>query len=173
MNDADYGRLERDDGTPRLRFTRRLPYPQATVWRAVTEPEHLAAWFPTTIDGERRAGAPLRFRHRDDAGPPFEGEMLAFDPPSAMELRWGEDVVRVEVEPAGDAASILVLTHTFAELGKAARDGAGWHACLDSLGHALAGETAPGGPGERWREVRADYVERFGPAASTVGPPGA
>jgi uncharacterized protein YndB with AHSA1/START domain len=172
MNDADYGVLERDDGTPRLRFTRRLPFPQATVWRAVTEPEHLAEWFPTTIDGERRAGAALRFRHRDDAGPPFVGEMLAFDPPSVMELRWGEDVVRIEVTPAGESGSTLVLTHTFAELGKAARDGAGWHACLDSLGHALAGEVTPGGRGGRWREVRAAYVERFGPEAATVAPPG-
>lgn len=172
MTDADYGQLERHDGTPCLRFTRRLPHAPATVWTAVTEPEHLAAWFPTTIDGERRAGAPLHFRHRDDAGPPFDGEMLAFDPPSVMELRWGEDVVRIEVRPEGEAGTVLVLTHTFAELGKAARDGAGWHACLDMLAVALAGTQAPWAAGERWRQVRADYVERFGPEAATVGPPG-
>jgi uncharacterized protein YndB with AHSA1/START domain len=172
MTETDYGELRRDDGTPRLRFTRRLPFPQAAVWRAVTEPEHLAAWFPTTIDGERRAGAPLRFRHRDDAGPAFDGEMLAFDPPSVMELRWGEDIVRIEVEPAGEAASTLVLTHTFADLGKAARDGAGWHVCLDALGRSLSGDPTPDGTRERWEEVRADYAERFGPEAAIVGPPG-
>jgi uncharacterized protein YndB with AHSA1/START domain len=172
MTDADYGELERDGGHARLRFVRTLAFPQERVWRAVTEPEHLTAWFPTTIDGERRAGASLRFRHRDDAGPPFDGRMLALDPPSVMELLWGEDVVRIEVRPAGEAETVLILTHTFAELGKAARDGAGWHVCLDSLAHALAGEDAPSGPRDRWREVRADYVERFGPEAATVGPPG-
>ena len=35
--------------------------PREKVWRAVTEPEHLAAWYPQEIVGERRAGAPLRF----------------------------------------------------------------------------------------------------------------
>jgi len=168
MTDADFGQLERDEGAPRLRFTRRLPFPQATVWRAVTEPEHLAAWFPTTIDGERRAGAPLRFRHRDDAAPPFDGEMLAFDPPAAMVLRWGEDVVRIEVEPDGEAASTLVLTHTFAELGKAARDGAGWHVCLDALQRHLDGVHGT----TEWSDVHPAYVERFGPEAATIGPPG-
>jgi uncharacterized protein YndB with AHSA1/START domain len=142
------------------------------VWSAVTEPEHLDMWFPTTIDGERRAGAPLRFRHRDDAAPPFDGEMLAFDPPSLMELRFGADVVRIEVQPAGDAETVLVLTHTFEELGKAARDGAGWHTCLDMLAASLAGAERPWSAGERWRDVRAGYVERFGPEAATVGPPG-
>ena len=32
------------------------------------------------------------------------------------------------------------------EVGKAARDAAGWHACLDILGHHLAGEKPPWSP---------------------------
>ena len=44
-----------------LTFTRRLAHPREKVWRAVSEPEHLAAWYPQEIVGERRAGAPLRF----------------------------------------------------------------------------------------------------------------
>jgi Activator of Hsp90 ATPase homolog 1-like protein len=39
-----------------LRFVRYLPHPPAKVWRALTEPEHLAAWFPTTIDGHAARG---------------------------------------------------------------------------------------------------------------------
>lgn len=31
------------------------------VWRALTEERHLAAWSPTTIEGELKPGAPLRF----------------------------------------------------------------------------------------------------------------
>ena len=60
-SDDDFGRLERaEGGEVRLRFERRFPQPPDTVWRALTEPEQLQAWFPTTIEGERVAGAPLR-----------------------------------------------------------------------------------------------------------------
>ncbi len=46
---------------------------------ALTEDEHLAAWFPTRVVGERRAGAPLVFEFPDGEAPAFEGRMLAFD----------------------------------------------------------------------------------------------
>jgi len=59
------GQLEAGGDSWRLRFTRSLPHPPEKVWRALTEPEHLDAWFPTTIEGDRQAGAALRFRHRD------------------------------------------------------------------------------------------------------------
>jgi uncharacterized protein YndB with AHSA1/START domain len=68
-----YGTLEqRDDGRWQLRFTRTLRHPPDKVWRAITEPEHLAQWFPTTIEGDRAAGAPLRFSFPGDQWPPFE-----------------------------------------------------------------------------------------------------
>ena len=31
---------------------------------------------------------------------PFDGEMLAFVPPSLMELRWADDVLRFEIDRA-------------------------------------------------------------------------
>ena len=74
------------------------------MWRALTEDGHLAAWFPTTIEGPRRAGAPLHFSFRQGEAEAFDGEMLAFEPPSLMELRWADDVVRFELEPDGRAA---------------------------------------------------------------------
>ena len=41
-----YGELEQlNDGRWRLRFTRALAHPPEKVWRAITEPEHLASWF--------------------------------------------------------------------------------------------------------------------------------
>jgi uncharacterized protein YndB with AHSA1/START domain len=167
---GDLGRLEQRDGRPTVVFTRRIPHPAPTVWRALTEPEHLAAWFPTTIEGERVAGAPLHFVLRDDEAARFDGEMVAFDPPRLLELRWGDERLRFEVEDHGGTC-VLTLIVTFEELGKAARDGAGWHACLDLLGCAVAGRVAPWTAAERWKELRDTYIERFGPEASTVGPP--
>jgi uncharacterized protein YndB with AHSA1/START domain len=168
MDDGDLGELDRSGERWRVRFVRRLPHPPELVWRAVTEPEHLAAWFPQQIVGERRAGARLRFVTGGDET--FEGEMLVFDPPSVMELTWGGDVVRIEVAPDG-AGSVLTLTDTFSDLGKAARDAAGWHECLERLVRALDGR-APAGLGETWKAVHPRYVERFGPDAATIGPPG-
>jgi uncharacterized protein YndB with AHSA1/START domain len=164
------GELECRGRTAVLRFTRRLGHPPEKVWRALVEPEHLTAWFPTTIDGERTVGARLRFRHRDDLAEPFDGEMLAFEPPSLLELRWGPDVLRFELEPDGDG-TLLTFTDTLEEIGKAARDGAGWHECLDRLLYVLASQTPPWSPAERWREVHDGYVERLGPEASTIGVP--
>jgi uncharacterized protein YndB with AHSA1/START domain len=167
MDDADLGTLAQEGGRWTLSFTRRLHHPPEKVWRAVTEPEHLAAWFPQEIVGERRAGARLRFvSSGTDA---FDGEMLVFDPPSVMELTWGADRLRISLQPSG-AGTLLTLTDTFGELGKAARDAAGWHECLDRLACELEG-TAPPGWGERWRQAHPVYVERFGAEAATIGPP--
>ena len=60
---------------------------------------------------------------------------------------------------------------SFAELGRAARDAAGWHTCLDLLGYDLTGGPAPWPQDVRWRQVHRDYVAAFGAEAATVGPP--
>jgi uncharacterized protein YndB with AHSA1/START domain len=159
-----------DDGRWQLRFKRALPHPPDRVWRAITEPEHLAAWFPTTIEGERAAGAALRFSFPGGQAPVFDGEMLAYEPPSLMELRWGTDIVRIQLR-ASDHGTQLTLFDTLDERGKAARDAAGWHTCLDSLAAHLGGEPAAREGLANWKDVNARYVERLGPEAATIGPP--
>lgn len=167
------GTLERTADGPRLRFTRRLQHPPERVWRALTEPAHLAAWFPDRIVVERWVpGAPLRFEPAEGVAEPFDGEVLVVEPPRVLELRWGTDVLRFELAVDGDGC-VLTLLDTLDAVGKAARDGAGWHVCLDQLEHHLAGAAPDWSPGERWRAVHPGYVEAFGPEATTVGPPAA
>lgn len=165
-----HGRLERDGERAVVRYERRLAHAPSKVWRALTEPAQLAAWFPTSIDGERAAGALLVFRFAGIDLPPMDGEMLAFEPASLLELRWGPDVLRFELAPDGEG-TVLTFTATMAEYAKAARDAAGWHTSLDQLERDLAGEQAPPYSGERWRELNGVYAARFGPEASTIGPP--
>lgn len=169
MTEADEGRLERHDGY-RLRFQRRLPHPPERVWRALTEPRHLAAWFPTSIEGKRRAGAALRFVFPGDRGPTLEGEMLAYEPYRLLEFRWNDDLLRFELEPDGNG-TVVTFVNTFDEVGRAARDAAGWHLCLDALARQLEDEKVPSDFGGRWRSVHVGYVERLGPEAATIGPP--
>ena len=174
MSDAaEFGSVERAGDVSILRYERRLAHPRERVWRAITEDADLAAWFPTAIEGPRHAGAALHFSFRQGEGQSFDGEMLAFVPPSLMELRWADDILRFELDSDGDDDTILRLKVTFTEYGKAARDAAGWHVCLERL--VLAGDGAgaelPWDPAERWRVVHQEYVRRFGPEASTIGPP--
>ncbi len=170
---AEYGELEQTrDGRWQLRFERRLGHPVEAVWQAVTEPSHLAAWFPTTIDGERATGARLRFSFPGGQAEPMEGVMLAFDPMSLMELQWGPDTVRIELEPIS-SGTLLRLLAVLEDRGKGARDGAGWHACLAALEADLGGASAAGAREamDGWRDVRDHYIEAFGPEAATIGPP--
>jgi uncharacterized protein YndB with AHSA1/START domain len=164
------GQLEQVGDRWQLRFVRSLPHPPEKVWRALTEPEHLEAWFPTEIIGDRAAGAPLKFEFRNNEGPTFDGEMLAYDPPKRLEFRWGPDTLRFELEPDGDGCT-LTLVDVLEELGKAARDGAGWHVCLEALRRHLDGDAEARKQMERWNEVHPAYVARFGPDAASIGPP--
>ena len=95
--------------------------------------------------------------------------MREFRPPWAIEFTWGADRIRIELHP-DRSGTVLTLTDTFAEQGTAARDGGGWHECLDRLTSTLDG-VPPAAWGERWRAVHPDDVARFGPDASSIGPP--
>jgi uncharacterized protein YndB with AHSA1/START domain len=165
----DLGVLTEHGDTWQLTFTRLFAHPPEKVWRALTEPEHRAVWFPDTVEGEFAAGAKLRFVTSQDPPDGFDGEMVVFDPPRTMELLWGADRLRFELEAIG-AGTRMTFTDTFAELGKAARDGAGWHECLQRLADELEG-TTPSEWSVTWRAVHPRYVDRLGPEAATIGPP--
>jgi|ERR1700722_18143344 len=168
---GDYGTLERGEGTVTVRFIRQLAHPPHKVWRALTEADHLNAWFPTTIEGEFTAGAPLVFRFTELAMPPMGGLMIACEPPKLLEFTWDDETLRFELD-AHETGTRLEFTATFAAVGKAARDAAGWHVCLDLLPGAIDGEPRqPAREAERWREVHPKYVAAFGPDASAIGPP--
>lgn len=165
------GTLEQTARGWALRFERRLRHSPQEVWAAFTDPERRAAWFPDTMIGQLTPGAPLRFVTAFDAIPEFTGTVLAVEPERLLEFTWGEDTLRFEIEPV-EGGCVLTLRDSIAELGKAARDGAGWHVCLEQLVTALdGGSVAPDGGAARWAELHPDYVAAFGPEAATLGPP--
>ena len=166
------GRLEQAGDRWQLRFTRRLPHPPEKVWRALTEPEHLKEWFPNDIEGERKEGATLRHVFRNDEAPAMDGEMLAFEPPAVLEFTWGDDTLRFELRAEDDGqTTVLDFVDVLEDIGKAARDGAGWHVCLDALEQHLRGEATHAQDMDVWKPVHEAYVEQFPPEASTIGVP--
>ncbi|MEA2384881.1 MAG: hypothetical protein QOH72_4852 [Solirubrobacteraceae bacterium] len=156
-----------------LRFIRTLDRPAAEVWAALTEPERLSAWFPFVVEGECAAGATLRFVPRDGSGEGFEGVVVTCDRPNRFEFRWagGEDV-RFDPESLG-ARTLLTLVNTIDDVGKAAREAAGWHVTLDALAAHLAGREQEPPSSERFLELFRDYAQSFGDDASTTAPPAA
>jgi uncharacterized protein YndB with AHSA1/START domain len=160
------GRLEQVCDRWQIQFTRSLAHSPEKVWRALTDPEHRKAWFPDTSIGDfTTAGAKLRF---EIGGTTLDGEVFAADPPKLLELSWGDDILRFELRPDG-AGTVLDFSAAILEVGKGARDTAGWHVCIDRLESALDGTLPDANP--NWRALNDMYVERFGPEASTLGPP--
>jgi uncharacterized protein YndB with AHSA1/START domain len=150
-----------------LRFVRQLPQPVEKVWQALTEPEHLKEWFPDQIVvKEWKKGARLEFITPFGN---FDGEVQTVEPPRLLEFRWGTDFLRFEIAPEG-TGTVLTLIDRIDQLGKAARDAAGWDEKLEKLVRHLARKPEKE-PGETFREMHPRYMEKFGPQASTIGPP--
>jgi uncharacterized protein YndB with AHSA1/START domain len=170
VTETDLGELDRSGAAWRLRFVRTFAHSPERVWRALTEPADLEAWFPTTIEGERAAGAPLTFTFRNGEADAFAGRMIGCEPPRLLEFMWGSDKIRFELEPVAQGTR-LTLYDTVDDNGKSARDASGWHVCLDRLSRLLGDAQTTTGPAVDWPEVHRLYQQKFGPEASTVGPP--
>lgn len=175
------GTLVTVDGRPALRFERRYRHSPERVWRAVTEPAEMARWFPSHVVGERAVGAELVFDDDEQRaaaraageptradGPLFRGRVIAWDPPQVFAFSWGGEVLRVELLPDGEGTR-LVFTHLLSHPSVAARNGAGWHACLAELDR-LMGEHVPDEDG---LALYADYLDRVGPELGRRLPGGA
>jgi uncharacterized protein YndB with AHSA1/START domain len=158
--------LQTRDGRSVLRMERWLNHPPEKVWRAVTEPERLADWFPEKITPELRVGGTVAYESGES------GAVTDLDPPRLIAYTWGTDHLRWELHPERDGTR-LVLLHTFDDRAAAASYGAGWHTCIVALDLALDGR--PGAdPGVDDIALHERLVAQLGLDAGTVetGPDG-
>jgi uncharacterized protein YndB with AHSA1/START domain len=157
------------DGKPAVRFERTLGHPVEMVWEAVTEPEQLAHWFPTTVEVDLREGGAMSFAF-PGGEEKMSGEVLELDPPRRFAFLWGGDELRFELEPEGEGCR-LRLTHLLTRSDEAARTAAGWHVCLDRLGELVdtGGAEAPGTePTDEWRAHYDRYLAAGVPSGADV-----
>ena len=93
------------DARPTVRIEREYPHPIDKVWRAVTTPEHLGAWFPSPVEIDLRVGGAMRFgAFAGEAA--ASGTVEAFDPPRMLVFTWGTDRLTFELAPAGARSEV-------------------------------------------------------------------
>jgi uncharacterized protein YndB with AHSA1/START domain len=174
-----YARLEEVDGRPALRFERALPHPPERVWKALTDTGEMFAWHPTPAAFEPRVGGRVAWDPEGHVPDMPASEVTAWDPPRLLGYTWGKeeghglDHLLWELRPHDDGC-LLVLVHTFDDRLKAARDGAGWHICLDALAAELEHDGArPSSDHEAgpWPALNEEYQGRFGISPEEATPP--
>lgn len=149
--------LRQDAGRDAVVIERRFPHPLERVWRAVTEAEHLAHWFPGAPEFELRPGGAVWFPGL--AGEPAEqGRVLECEPPHRLRFTWDTDELLFELLEEGEGTR-FVLTYAFDDSAGAASFATGWESCLEGLLAVLdGGETPEPGPRpERHEELAARF----------------
>lgn len=156
--------LLRTGARPVVRLERHLPRPVEVVWAAVTDPAEMRAWFPTRVEiAEWKVGAPLTHYFDEHDIDPLPGVVLEWDPPRRVSFTWADDTLSFELAPAPDGGTIFVLTEELSA-SHAARNAAGWDACLDRLQVGVEGES--------WQPRFERYVAAFEPIlGQQEGPP--
>ena len=133
-----------DDGRTVVGFERKLGHPIERVWRAITDPEQLASWFPG-FEFESGQGGHYEIRFGGDCdGPPHvEGTVVAYDPPNVLQC----GTIRWELEAVGTAC--LLMFSDVLQFHEGRWDAeitnsvlGGWHRYLDLLEQSL-GSTGP------------------------------
>jgi uncharacterized protein YndB with AHSA1/START domain len=141
-----------------IRLERVLQDPPRVVWLALTEREQLKAWFPCDVvvaGGRWEPGAAISFPF--GPGPDamrLRGEVLEVREPDALTFTWGEETLRFTLTPQG-TGTLLVLVDELSP-SAAARNAAGWDACLDLLVTGVSDKDA-------WQPRFEHYTELFSP----------
>ncbi len=129
-----------------VELRRALRAPVADVWEACTRPERVRRWF-LPLSGDLRPGG--SFQLEGNAG----GTITTCEPPHRLQLTWqfGDaepSLVSLELAPAGDDTTELVLRHTVPEDDRWAQYGpgavgVGWDGALAGLAAFIAGDVGP------------------------------
>lgn len=156
-----------DRARPAVRLERRLSDPPEVVWRALTERDQLNAWFPCDVavdGGTWEKGRSISFTFPSEViDMTLTGEVVEFDEPWILSFTWGEELLRFELAADGGGTRLVLIDEL--PPGAAARNAAGWDACLD---HLAGIEVAP----DAWRGRFDAYAAAFEPViGAQEGPP--
>lgn len=129
-----------EDGRTVLRFERRLRHRIERVWRALTEPDEVRAWFGALEVKLEPGGRYVVSTATGDAGDaPIVGTITRLQAPTLLEYDTKDGLVTWSLRSDGEGC-VLELTHTNPpglRLPDSVR--AGWHWHVDALTDALDG----------------------------------
>lgn len=169
------GATVRKDGESwTLILVRELRHRPARVWKALTDPAELREWAP--FDSDRDLGSVGTARLTTVGAPTAhvtDSTIKRAEPPRLLELSWGGNDLRWELEPVGDGTR-LTLWHNI-DRRYISMGAAGWHICLDVLDRLLAGEplgriVAGDAMQFGWPRLNAEYAQQFGIEAPSFPP---
>jgi uncharacterized protein YndB with AHSA1/START domain len=166
--------VRKDEDRWTLVLVRDLKHPPAKVWRALTDPAHLAEWAPFDADRNLGAVGPVKLSTVGAPKPQVsETQVKRAEAPRLLEYSWGGNDMRWELEPQG-AGTRLTLWHNI-DKGFISMGAAGWHICFDVLEQLLAGAPIGRIVGMEamkfgWPRLNAEYAEQFG-VEPPAGPP--
>jgi uncharacterized protein YndB with AHSA1/START domain len=151
-----------------LVLVRELRHPPATVWQALTDPDHLREWAPFDADRNLGSVGTATLSTVGAATPQVsETQVKRADAPTLLEFNWGGQDIRWELEALADSGTRLTLWHSidrrFMSMGAA-----GWHICFDVLDRLLAGQSIGRIAGADtmkfggWQRLNAEYARQFG-----------
>ena len=134
--------------TTALTLQRTLDAPVERVWRALTDPAALTAWFwperfDPSVEVELRVGGRYRIAG-PGAGIAAGGEYVTVDPPRRLVFTWrwdgdpDETLVTVDLSADGAATRLTLVHERFATEAERDDHAKGWSDCLDRLPAWLA-----------------------------------
>jgi uncharacterized protein YndB with AHSA1/START domain len=171
---ASGAQIEKDGDKWTLVLVRDLAHPPPKVWKAITEPEHLREWAPFDSD---RSLATVGTAKLTTVGAPTlvvaETQVKRADAPKLLELSWGGQDMRWQLEPLAGGRTRLTLWHNI-NRNFIAMGASGWHICLDVLDRLLAGQPLGRlvGPDVLklggWQRLNAEYAALLGLDSSST-----
>lgn len=159
--------LKDGDTTWTLVLVRELGHAPEKVWQALTDPAHLHEWAP--FDADRNLGTAGATVNLTTVGAPTplvsESKVIRADAPKVLEFTWGGSDIRWQLEASG-VGTRLTLWHNI-DRRYISMGAAGWHICIDVLGHLLGGKPLGrivGGEAMKfeWPRLNAEYARQFG-----------
>lgn len=159
--------IQKDGDHWTLTLVRELRHSPETVWKAITDPEHLRQWAP--FDADRNLGT-VGTTWLTTVGAPTpiasEGRVVRAEAPKVLELNWGGQDLRFELEPLDGGGTRLALWHNI-DRRYIAMGAAGWHVCLDVMERLISGHPIGRIVGldamqsDGWQRLHAEYARQF------------
>ncbi len=138
-----------------VRIERTFGAPAEDVFDAWTSPEVMRRWFRPGADWDTaraevdlREGGKVRvvMRRLDGTEAGAEGEYTLIDRPHRLVMTWtfdddasNEQLIELSFSEAGGSTRVLMINSGISTDDRRDSQDRGWRACLDELGHALAG----------------------------------